>query len=90
MEVLSLGLLFMEFIDAIREGDGDRICSCWKFLLLIFKATGRKNYAIALLAQLKFVLSPRMAAQLEQNGAELSTFMEGQGRMCHATFSWST
>ena len=27
-EVLSLGLLYMEFNDAIREGDGERILRC--------------------------------------------------------------
>ena len=30
---------------------------CWKFLLLIFKAAQRKNYAFNLLSQHKFVLS---------------------------------
>ena len=67
-ELLTLGLFLMEFIDAVREGDGDRICRCWSFLLLIFKATGRKNYAIEafkLLAQLNYILSPRMATQLK-------------------------
>ena len=28
-EVLSLGLLLMEFTDAIKEGDGTRIIRCW-------------------------------------------------------------
>lgn len=28
-EVLTLGLLLMEFDDAIREGDGTRIIRCW-------------------------------------------------------------
>lgn len=67
-EVLTLGLFLMEFVDSIREGDGDRICRCWQFFLLIFKETGRKNYAIeafTLLAQLNFTFSPRMAAQLK-------------------------
>ena len=30
-DTLVLGLLFMEFNDSIREGDGDRIIRCWKF-----------------------------------------------------------
>ena len=69
--LLTLGLFLKKFIDAVREGDGDRICMCWSFLLLIFKATGRKNYAIEafkLLTQLNYILymlSPRMAAQLK-------------------------
>jgi len=37
-EVVSLGLLWMNFHDATREGDGDRLIRVWKFLLLVFKA----------------------------------------------------
>jgi L1 cell adhesion molecule like protein len=58
----------MEFDDAIREGDGSRILCCWRYLLLFFRASRRTNYAIeafTLLAQEKFVLSPRMALQLK-------------------------
>ena len=33
----------MDFKNAIREGDGDRILSIWKYLMLLFKASGRKN-----------------------------------------------
>ena len=67
-EVVTLGLLLIEFNDAIREGDGTRICRCWKFFLPLFKATNRKNYAIeafVMLAQLNFTFTPRMAAQLK-------------------------
>ena len=67
-EVLSLGLLLIEFNNAIHEGDGDRIIRCWKYFLIIFKATGRKNYTIEafkLLLQLNFVFTPRMCVQLK-------------------------
>ena len=67
-DVLSLGLLYLEFNDAIREGDGSRILRCWQYFLFIFKATNHRNYAIeafTLLAQEKFVFSPRMALQLK-------------------------
>ena len=37
-EVLSLGLLLMEFNDGVREGDGNRIIRCWHYTLLLFKA----------------------------------------------------
>ena len=66
-DVLSLGLLWMGFHDAIREGDGDRVMTYWKFLLPIFKVSGRRNYTIeALNIQLQrhFLLSERQAAQL--------------------------
>ena len=66
-ELLMLGLIYNEFSDGIREGDGERVIRCWKFLMLIFKAAQRKNYsceAFALLAQIKFILSPRLSQQL--------------------------
>ena len=67
-EVLSLGLLFLEYCDSIREGDGDRIFRCWRYFLPLFKSSGRKNYAIetfTLLAQEKYLFSPRMSMQLK-------------------------
>ena len=66
-DTLVLGLLLMEFNDSIREGDGDRIIRCWKFLLPLFKSTKRTNYsieAVTLLAQYHYLFSPRMAVQL--------------------------
>ena len=67
-EVTTLGLLYTEFADGIRAGDGVRVTRCWKFLMLVYKAAQRKNYsseAFALLAQMKFILSPRLSEQLK-------------------------
>ena len=67
-ETLSLGLLFLEFKDSIREGDGNRVLRVWKYFLLLFKASGRHNYAIealTLLTQYHLLLSPRLAEQLK-------------------------
>lgn len=66
-EVLGLGLLFMEFADATREGDGGRILRCYRFFLPLFKASKRKNYsidALNLLLQHDYVFSPRLREQL--------------------------
>ena len=64
-EVMTLGLLWNCYHDAIREGDGDRIMLIWKFLLLVFKASRRKNYSVeAAVLLLQYFLSPRKAAQL--------------------------
>ena len=66
-EVLTLGLLYMEFTDAIREGDGERILRCWRYFMIVFKACGRKNYAIeafTMLAQYHFLFTDRMRMQL--------------------------
>ena len=67
-EVITLGLIYSEYSDAIREGDGDRVMRIWKFLMLIFKAAQRKNYACEafnLLAQQKFILSQRLSQQVK-------------------------
>ena len=67
-ELISLGLLLMNFNDAVREGDGDRIMRCWRFFLSLFKASDKTNYSIeafTLLAQEKYLLSERMAMQLK-------------------------
>ncbi len=67
-DVLTLGLLYLEFCDAIKEGDGSRILRCWRYLLLVYRASHRTNYAIeafTLLAHEKYILSPRMALQLK-------------------------
>ncbi len=66
-EVLSLGLLYLKFSDAIREGDGDRILRCWRYFLPLFKATNRTNYSVeefTMLAQCEFIFTPRMIQQL--------------------------
>ena len=64
-EILSLGLLFN---DSICEGDGCHILRCWRYFLPLFKASDRTNYAIeafTLLAQEKYLMSPRMSMQLK-------------------------
>ena len=66
-DVLSLELLYLEFCDAIKEGDGLRLLRCWRYFFLIFRASHRTNYTIeafTLLVQEKYLLSPRMAQQL--------------------------
>ena len=67
-EVLSLGLLYMNFKDSVREGDGDRVIAIWKYLMLIFKAMGHRNYAaeaFTLLSQYHLTLPPNLAEQLK-------------------------
>lgn len=66
-ELLSLGLIWHGFHDAIRDGDGDRILRYWKFFLIIFKCTNHRNYAkeaLSLLIQWHYKFSERQKAQL--------------------------
>jgi L1 cell adhesion molecule like protein len=66
-EFLTLTLLWHGFHDAIREGDGDRILRYWKFMLIIFKSSGKKNYgkeAVNLLLQYYYIFSERQKEEL--------------------------
>ena len=66
-QVLSLGCIYLEYSDAIREGDGDRVLRCFKYLLPMFITSGRKNYSIEFfhtIANHSFVLSPRLSEEL--------------------------
>ena len=61
-ELLSLGLLWHGFHDAIREADGDRILRCWKILLVVFNSSNSYNCAkeaANLLIQYHYVFSER-------------------------------
>lgn len=67
---LSFGLFIRNFDDAVKEGDGQRIVRCWKFLMLIFKAHGHPKYALAafqMQANILALLTPREAHQLMWN-----------------------
>ena len=57
-QLLTVGCLYLEMADGIREGDGDRVVRCWRYLLPIFVGVGRKNYA---LESLEYSLPPRQA-----------------------------
>ena len=60
-------MLFLEFHDAIREGNGERVFRCWKFLFLIFMAAGRTKYTIEafhFMCQRYFLFSERQVKQL--------------------------
>ena len=40
--LLSIGCFYIEYCDAIREGDGDRLLRCWKYMLPAFRSSRRK------------------------------------------------
>ena len=65
-KLLGLGCFYMEFRDAIREGDGLRVLRCWRYLLPIFFGTGRTNYCCEALNMLhqEHTLPPRLSNQL--------------------------
>ena len=61
------GSLVLEFMDVWAEGDGDRICTCWKLLLVHFHEGQRAKYALQAV-RLQFQLHqlyPSVAHQLK-------------------------
>lgn len=59
--------LALEFMDAWSEGDGDRICRCWKIFMLHFRSGTNTKYALqALHLQFQLLqLSPSVSHQLK-------------------------
>ena len=64
---LSLDLLLMEFVDDVREGDGERIIRCPRYFLSLFKCSDCTNYSVEafnLLFEYEYALTPRMKQQV--------------------------
>ena len=67
---LTYGLLFSDFGDAIREGDGQRLLSLYKLALLIFSCYGHTKYAyvtLLLLVRVHAILNQSEAFSLMSN-----------------------
>jgi hypothetical protein len=67
---LCLGLLALDFNDARKLGDGNRIIKLYKFLFLLFRFDGRTKYAFysfQLLCQVFYLLPERLAFSLVHN-----------------------
>ena len=65
-ELMTLGMFYLNYRDAIREGDGSRILTTWKYLLPIFRVSDRRNYSLEVLLSLYkyyYVFSERQASQ---------------------------
>ena len=69
--LLDHGLLYLNFRDAVAEGDGTRIIRCWKFLLIQFwQESSQSKYALEalyLLFQINALLTPCEAHELKWN-----------------------
>ena len=65
--LLAVGCFYLEFSDAIREGDRERVLHCWRYLLPMFLGSGRTNYSCEVVNKLYqhiYSLPPRMSAEL--------------------------
>ena len=71
MALLEYGMVIINFLDAISEGDGARVIRNWKFLLLYFQHDkGSQKYsleALYLMFQVYALLSPKAAHHIVWN-----------------------
>jgi len=84
-QLMTLLLFWHAFNDAVKEGDGDRVIDYWKFLLVIFRVKGHRNYckeAIMMLSQYHCLLSDRLAAQLKWSRFVNTTGRAGKNVSC--------
>ena len=70
--MLEYRMLLLSFLDAISEGDGDRILRSWKYFLLYLRneemsAAKYSLEALYLLCQVNAILSPQAAHRLIWN-----------------------
>ena len=69
--LLDYGMLVLNFLDGISEGDGERVVRCWKFFLMYLKHHGRSSKyaleALYLMFQINVLLSPQEAHRLVWN-----------------------
>jgi len=60
LDLMGVGMMWLGFHDAIREGDEERIIRYWKFLMVVFRKDHHYNYAnegLKLIMQ-SLILSP--------------------------------
>lgn len=76
---LALGLLCLDFVNARKSGDGERVLTLYKFMMLIFKLTGSTKYAFYTLytqAQVNFLVPDDCAKTITHE-----RFVNTQGKM---------
>lgn len=81
--LMYMGFLYIHLRDCIRREDGPRIISAWKYWLILFLGSGRRNYsteAANLLANLRANWSPSMAFIQTHNRTVNMTGKENGGK----------
>ena len=67
---LGMCLMALDFTDARKHGDGERLIRLYKFLILQFRAVRKDNYALyslRLIMLIKALLTPKLSHQLTWN-----------------------
>lgn len=67
---LGFSFILLDFMDAVKEGDGERLMRLYTVALLFYKAYGHSNYAYStflVTVQMNGTLSPQVAHSLKWN-----------------------
>lgn len=88
-ETLSLGMIYHEFKDAIKEGDGTRVLRCWKYFLLYFCATGHTDYCIEAFNFLALYTFFHNALLNKCSGDVSSTRLANEDILSQQTCTWN-
>ena len=75
---LTFGLILLEFNDAIKEGDGDRLFDIYKIALLLYKAHGHFKYAYVVLLHLVKCIC--LLPEKQAHSVKWNRFYNGSGR----------
>ena len=89
VDILTLGMLWLTFHDASREGDGDCIIRC---LLLVFQHSGHRNYAFNLLAQMIMLqnsLVPQLVTDKVFKDDQLQSLSTYKKNPLFSSINWS-
>ena len=91
--LLADGLFFLNFLDAVSEGDGLRIMRQYKYMLLYCRADGHHSnkYALMCLYQ-SFYINSLLSQETVKGsyGTVLSTTREEEATISHMIWRWST
>ena len=75
---LTFGLILMDFSDAVKEGDGDRLFDIYKVALLLYKTHGHYKYAYVILLHLVKCIS--ILPKQQALSCKWNKFYNGIGR----------
>lgn len=75
---LQVGMLFLDIVDAIKEGDGYRLFNCYKFVLLFSYKFKHTKYSYVLL--LFFVLACAVLSKEESFCLTFNRFINSMGK----------
>lgn len=84
IQLLRIGCLYMEFADAIKEGDRQRVLRCWQYFILIFRASTSSTMLASLsISSISIFLHYPLGCLISSSGEDSSMCMVYLAEMSH-------